>query len=628
MCNDEFGQQFNEQQSFSHPYMSLYPSVGMDLEEEEEEVDDDTNFLNETDEGTDGTGENELVNMSDPTNPVRISLDANTDALTNSLNPERAEELQPLIEAQNWEGVIQAVSRYEAQDVNSDDEHADEDTPVPVTVEDRYLMIRYIFPEMIRHEEGMMCSLCNELKACSMWQKNGHAGNRYYFCYDCPISHIKSNDGNPWPPENLMPIELTDADFTDELKETIWELCSKQELESSDEIIEPDCSPFNNDPGLLPVFGPGFTSLSRNDSIANSLFSDTNSQINRNGTKLGLMEIMSKRGPYTPLKEAILAVILKKGQQYNRVVNMSDGSQRTLHCVYLNMYYNNTGDTEPQVRYVSYLPPVWDDKKKMVVPGLLAKKCSIQNAFFLSHYWEIFEGECLSKGTDKKAIKHGKYQVDHLCHDNNCFNPNHLTYTKVGEDNQTRHGCVGPPACNHGQYGTPCIIPGPYSGGPKISRGFFPNDVEFVNYIRTHLPLVTSDDLGYPLPSRRQFTNVNFAHDCTKPFDGVYMRRESGLEAGGVCSVCSKISVQMFPNMTVSQRKSIKHENPGNIKISCLWECDTCRVQVCTHHKNNNAADIVHYDKTYHDNLVRQYEERCEYYNQNSNDGDDSMNQS
>lgn len=51
-----------------------------------------------------------------------------------------------------------------------------------------------------------------------------------------------------------------------------------------------------------------------------------------------------------------------------------------------------------------------------------------------------------------------EYTVSHLCHDNNCMNPEHHTLELLAV-NKARNGCPGGSHCHHQ---VKCLIPGPY----------------------------------------------------------------------------------------------------------------------------------------------------------------------
>lgn len=71
-----------------------------------------------------------------------------------------------------------------------------------------------------------------------------------------------------------------------------------------------------------------------------------------------------------------------------------------------------------------------------------------------------------------------RYQVSHLCHNAECYNPEHLSF-EVGVVNLARNGCPGPPGCRHHPL---CLVAGPYSNLDRHgnqSLGYF--DTEHIN---------------------------------------------------------------------------------------------------------------------------------------------------
>jgi len=478
---------------------------------------------------------------------------------------------------------------------------------LPVII--NYTFIRYIDVDMIFHDKGAMCYLCEEKKACTTWEKNGNAPNIILMCYDCPmtIRHIKRNPGTPWPLAQYMPTNITDADFHDGFKDAIRTKCTKLTFEHNRDIPKPTCNPFNNDPLLRPDFQAQFRSLSLNDSLPDdhTVRSNTDSQIGR-GDRSGKMDITSVPGPYTVLRDAFIRVMKKYGMEMRRYIPMTNGGIRAVHCVMMNTFTKN-GIQDTQV---NYHPPMWDPVSKTV--GVDFSKTNTTYIFrvvWLNHFFWIFRAYCLSTGTDKGAPKFDNYDTDHLCHNAQCKNPNHTAFSKRGRDNQNRNGCVGPPYCRHGENGTSCTLPGPYcQGGPNM--GYIPNYDKLSQYILNNLPRVTVKMLGYPCPNIKQLTNVNFEQSCARTFepDPIITKRSN------LCYVCCKISERELPYTHGMSRQKILSGKPGYIYRQRLLKCSTCGILVCKEHRYDPL--LVHHDKDYHSNQVTDWEARCisEYY--------------
>jgi len=99
----------------------------------------------------------------------------------------------------------------------------------------------------------------------------------------------------------------------------------------------------------------------------------------------------------------------------------------------------------------------WEfDPSAMLPQGITA---SGPDTYQFSHNRQVFN-RCRSYRmtfVDQPEFWNNNLTVSHLCHNNKCHNPAHLTLEPL-DVNKGRNGCPGGPCCRHRHK---CMIPGP-----------------------------------------------------------------------------------------------------------------------------------------------------------------------